>query len=84
MPPILENEPSKETNVKFDDLDVEAALKKEGMNFYEFSKSKCFEVSICFPIIATFFLREPLLKSSSAQAKKRGNGRKKRYLLGKN
>merc|ERR1712086_653794 len=29
LPPISENETSKETNVKFDDLDVEAALKKE-------------------------------------------------------
>ena len=27
----MENEPSKEANVKFDDLDVDAALKKEGM-----------------------------------------------------
>jgi len=29
LPPSLENEPSKEINEKFDDLDVEAALKKE-------------------------------------------------------
>ena len=34
MSPNLENEPSKEANVKFDDLDVDAALKKEGMNSF--------------------------------------------------
>jgi hypothetical protein len=34
LSPNLENEPSKEANVKFDDLDVDAALKKEGMNSF--------------------------------------------------
>ena len=61
MSPNLESEPSKEANVKFDDLDVDAALKKEGMNSFLFIFITVFYVfiivlSFCLFLLTLFLL----------------------------